>query len=148
MIGSSNETIGSFKFEIDNLTVFTDVVEDNPSFGVVLNKDELLQQDETIDSLLNKERIYKEGETVMSHMKELVTVDDKGELACLISQEKIVGQTFRTVIVVKNQNYILITYEDIMFEEVELIVRINQGGEGQSLKVAKEEEEGYAETKL
>ena len=42
MTGSSNETIGSCNFEIDNLTVFIGVAEDNPSFGFVLNEDELL----------------------------------------------------------------------------------------------------------
>ena len=39
---SSNETIGSCNFEIDNLTVFIGVAEDSPSLGVVLNEDELL----------------------------------------------------------------------------------------------------------
>ena len=69
--GSSNETIGSCNFEIDNLTVFIGVAEDNQSLGVVLNEDKLLQKKELINS--------KEGETVMSHMKELVTIDDKEE---------------------------------------------------------------------
>ena len=129
MTGSSNETIGSCNFEIDNLTVFTGVVEDNPSLGFVLNEDELLQKKENINS--------KEGETIMSHMKELVIIDDKEELACLIGQEKNVGQNLRTVTVMENQNSILIKDEDTMFEEVELIARINQGGAGQLLKIAK-----------
>ena len=98
--GSSNETIGSCNFEIDNLTVFTGVSEDNPSFGVVLNEYELLQKKELINS--------KEGETVMSDMKELVIVDDKEELACLIDQENAVGHTFKTATVMKNRNSILI----------------------------------------
>ena len=36
----------------------------------------------------------------------------------------------------------------IEFEEFKFISSINQEGEGQSLKVVKEEEGGYAETKL
>lgn len=40
-----------------------------------------------------------------------------------------------------------VKHEDIEFEEVELTVRISQGGKGQSLKVFKKEE-GYAETEL
>ena len=48
----------------------------------------------------------------------------------------------------ENQNSILIKDEDKMFEEFDLIAKINQGDERQSLKVFKEEEEGYAETKL
>lgn len=50
----------------------------------------------------------------MSHMKELVIVDDKEELAYLIGQEKIVGQTLRTSTVVENQNSILIMDEEIV----------------------------------
>ena len=52
----------------------------------------------------------------MSHMKELVTVDDKEELACLNSQEKTVGHMFRTDTVMKNHNSILIKDEDTVFE--------------------------------
>ena len=42
MTRSSIETIGSCDFEIDNLTVFTVVAEDNPFLVFVLNEDELL----------------------------------------------------------------------------------------------------------
>ena len=51
---SSSETIGSYDFETDNLAVLTSTAEDNPSFGVVSDTDELLQK--------------KEGETIMSHV--------------------------------------------------------------------------------
>ena len=88
--GSSNETIGSCDFEIDNLIVLTGVAEDNPSLGVVL----------------------KEDATIVSHMQKLVTVDDREELTCLNSQEKTIGQTFKTATVMKNQNSIMIKDED------------------------------------
>ena len=35
MTESSNETIGSCDFKIDNLNVFAGIVEDNPSYGIV-----------------------------------------------------------------------------------------------------------------
>lgn len=41
--GSLNKTIGYCDFEIDSLTVFTDIAEYNPSLRVVLNEDEMLQ---------------------------------------------------------------------------------------------------------
>ena len=90
---SSSETIGSYDFETENLAVLIGIAEDNPSFGVVLDTDELFQK--------------KEGEAIMSHVKELViTVDDKEELACLNTQEKTGGQTFGTTTVMENQNSI------------------------------------------
>ena len=48
----------------------------------------------------------------------------------------------------ENHNSIMIKDEDTEFEEAEFTVKISQGGEGQSLKVVKEEEEGYVETEL
>ena len=69
VIGSSNETIGSCNFGIDNLIVFIGIAEDNPSFGNVL----------------------KEEDTVMFHMQKLVTIDDKEELAFLNNKENDVG---------------------------------------------------------
>ena len=75
---STSETIGSYDFETDNLAVLAGSAEDNPSFGVVLDTNELSQK--------------KEGEAIMSHVKELViTVDDIEDLACLNSQEKTGG---------------------------------------------------------
>jgi hypothetical protein len=94
MIGPSNETIGSCSFEIDNLSVFSGVVEGSSSFGVVLNEvedfqtkydeeilsdedqAELLQQKKFIDFLLNNGNISEEDETIMSRMEELVVAED------------------------------------------------------------------------
>ena len=135
MTGSSNETIGYCDFEIDNLTVFTGVAEDNPSLGVVLDEDELLQK--------------KEGEAIMSHVKELVTtIDDKKELICLMDKEKTGGQNFGTTTMLENQNFILIEDEDTVLEELKLIARINQEEGRQLLEIVKEEEKEYVETSL
>ena len=48
----------------------------------------------------------------MPHEMKLVLDEDKEELACLNSQRKIVGQTFRTVIEIENHNFILIKDEE------------------------------------
>ena len=71
-------------------------------------------------------------------MQKLATVGDKEKLACLMDQEQTVGQTFKTDAVVKNQNFILIEDENVEFEELDLIARSNQEGEGQLLKIVKE----------
>ena len=87
--GSSIEAIGSCDFETDNLTAVTGMAEDNPSLGVVLDEDELLQK--------------KEGEAIMPHVKELViTIDDKKELIFLMEKENGGGHIFGTTTVVEN----------------------------------------------
>ena len=43
MTESSSKTIGSYDFKNDNSAVLTDIAEDNPSLGVVLNEDGLLK---------------------------------------------------------------------------------------------------------
>ena len=69
--------------------MLTGIAEDNPSFGVVSDKDELLQE--------------KEGKAIMSHEKELVITDnEKKELTCLMDKEKTGGQNFRTATVMEN----------------------------------------------
>ena len=115
---STSETIGSCDFEADNLIVFTGDTEDSPLLGIVLEEEDLLQ---------------KEGETVMSHKQRLVTMGDKKELACLYSQERTMGQNVGTAIV---------------FEELDLIARINQDDAGKLLKIVEGEDEGYAGTNL
>ena len=40
MIESSNKTIESYEFNADNLNVFAGIVEDNPSYGIVLSEAE------------------------------------------------------------------------------------------------------------
>ena len=44
MTESTSETIGSCDFEAEKLIVFTGDTEDNPSFGIVLEEEELLQE--------------------------------------------------------------------------------------------------------
>ena len=58
---------------------------------------------------------------------------DKEELACLYSQEKTVGQIFETATV---------------FDELDLIARINQDDDRQLLKIVKGKDEGYAGVNL
>ena len=58
-----------------------------------------------------------EYETIMSHMKELVVVEDKEQLACLNGQEKTMRHTSRVVIVVGNQNTILMQGEKLVSHE-------------------------------
>lgn len=104
--GSSIVDIGSCDFKIDKFAVLTGIAEDKPSFGVVLDEDELLQE--------------KEGETIMSHVKELaITIDDKKELICLMDKEKTGGQIFGTPTVVENHNFTLIEDEGTALEELE-----------------------------
>ena len=98
--------------------------EDIPSLGIVL-EEELLQ---------------KEDETIMSHKQRLVTIGDKEELACLYSQEKTVGRNFGTAIVIED--------EATVFEELDLIARINQDYDGQFLKIVEGEDGGYAGVNL
>jgi len=121
----TSETIGSCDFEADNLIVYTGNAEDSPSLGIVLEEEELLQ---------------KEGETMMSHKQRLVTTGDKKELAYLYSQEKTVGQNFGTATVIEN--------EATVFEELDLISRINQNDDQQLQKIVEREDEGYAGNNL
>ena len=65
---------------------------------------------------------------------------DKKELACLYNQEKTVEKIFGIATVIED--------EAIVFAELDLIARINQGDDGQLLKIVKGEDEGYAETNL
>ena len=140
MIESSNKTTGSCEFNADNLNVFAGCVEDDPSLGIVSSKAEvylakhneeencqarydeeclsdedqveLLQQKEFISSLFNEGSNFNGDEVVMPHEMKLVLDEDKEELACLNSQRKIVGWTFRTVIEIENQNFILVKDEE------------------------------------
>ena len=76
----------------------------------------------------------------MSHKQRLVTMGDNKELACLYSQEKTVGQNFGIATVIED--------EATVFEELDLIARINQDDDGQLLKIVKGEDEGHARTNL
>ena len=69
----------------------------------------------------------------MSHKQRLVSMRDKKELDCLNSQEK-------TATVIED--------EATVFEELDLIIRINQDDDGQLLKIVKGEDEGYVGTNL
>ena len=89
--------------------------EDSPSLVIVSREEELLQ---------------KEDKTVMSHMQKLVSVSDNKELACLNSQERTVGQHFGSATMLED--------EVTMFEELDLIEKINQDDGGQLLKIVKE----------
>ena len=122
---STSETSGSCDFNADNLIVVTGDAEDSPSFGNVLEEGELLQV---------------EDETIMSHMQRLVTMGDKKEFACLYSREKTVGKIFGTATVIED--------EATMFEELDLIAKINQDDDGKLLEIVKGEDEGYAGTNL
>jgi len=78
-------------------------------------KDELLQHKGFTKSLFNEGSISNGCETVMSHLRELVLDEDKEELACLNGQRKTVGQTFRTVTEMEDQNSILIKDDEVQF---------------------------------
>ena len=121
----TESTSECYDFDVDNLIVFTDDVEDSPSFGIVLEEEELLQV---------------QDETVMSHKHRLVTMGDKEELACLYGQENTGGQEFGAATVVQD--------EAAVFSKLDWIARINQDDDGQLLKIVKEEDEGYAGTNL
>lgn len=75
---------------------------------------ELLQQKEFTKSLFNEGNISNGTKTVMSHMRELVIEEDREKLACLNGQRKIVGQTFRTVTELENQNFILMKSDKVV----------------------------------
>ena len=87
-----------------------------------------------------EELLQKGNETVMSHMQRLVSMGDKKELACLNSQERTVGQNFVTATVIDD--------EATVFEELDLIARINQDDDGQLLKIVEGEDKGYTRTNL
>jgi hypothetical protein len=126
MTESSNKTIGSWDFKDDNLNVIVGIVEDNSSYGTVLSegvscqarheeeffveedKDELLQQEEFINSFLNEGSNSNGDEAVMLHVMEPDTGEDKEEMAYLSSQNKTIRQTPRAVKEVENHNFILI----------------------------------------
>ena len=56
MTRSSNKTIGSCDFEIDNLTVFEGVAKGNPSLEIVLNEVENCQANND-DDLLDEDQV-------------------------------------------------------------------------------------------
>ena len=108
MTKSSNETIGSCDFKIDNLNVVARYAEDNLYFGIVLSEvggcqarydeeclsekdmDELFQQHKFINSLFNEGSNFNRDEVVMIHKMKLVLDKDKEELAYMNDQENIV----------------------------------------------------------
>ena len=75
-------------------------------------KNKVLQQKEIENSLSSDESNTNEDEAVMLPMMKLDINKDKEELTFLHGQEKMVGQTSRNVTVMKDQNFILIEYED------------------------------------
>ena len=88
MIESSVGTIGSWSFGTDEVAVLTSKAEDNPSLGVVLEEEELLQ---------NEDEQLNEDETAMSHMQEIVATNSKEELACSNSPKNIEEAVWKTV---------------------------------------------------
>ena len=143
VIESLNKTTSSCEFNAENLNVFAGCVEGNPSLGIVSSKSEvylakyneeencqarydeeclsdedqvdLLQQKEFISSLFNEGSNFNGDEVIMPYEVKFFLDEDKEELACLNSQRKIVGWTFRT----------------------------SQEAEGQQWSVFKEEEKSY-----
>ena len=117
MIESSNKTIGYCQFNADYLNVFVGCAEGNPFLGVDLSeeekclagkdKDEVLQQKEIENSLSSDESNTNEDEAVMLPMMKPDINEDKEELTCLHGQENMVGQTYRTVTMMRDQNFIL-----------------------------------------
>ena len=59
MIESSNKTIASCGFKADKLNVFAGIVEDNPSYGIVLSEVESYQ------ARNNDEEDVKDEDTVL-----------------------------------------------------------------------------------
>ena len=75
---------------------------------------EVLQQKEIENSLSSDEGNANEDEAVTLPMIKLDIKEDKEELTYLHGQENMVGQTSRTVTVMKDQDFILIEYEEAM----------------------------------
>ena len=113
----------------------TGKAEDNPSLGVVLEEEELLQ---------NEDEQLSEDETAMSHMQEIVAIDSKEEVACSNSPGKIeenVWQTVGAATTVENQSFTLTEDEDTVARELDLIAGVIQEEGRQLLKISKTKEE-------
>jgi len=67
-----------------------------------------LQQQEFINSLFDEGNIFNGEEAVMLHMMGPVIGEDGEELVFLSGQKKTIGQTFKVVPELKDQNFILI----------------------------------------
>ena len=73
---------------------------------------------------------------------------DKNELMCQMKKEETGAHNFGTTTVMGNRNSILIEDKSPKSEELHLIAKSNQEGEGQLLKIVEEEEEEYTETNV
>ena len=120
VIESSNKTIRPCDFKTDNVNVLASYVEDNLYFEVVLievggwkercdeeclarkDKDEVLQQKEIENSLSSDEGNTNKDEAIMLPMMKPDINEVKEELTYLHGQEKMVGQTSRTITMMKD----------------------------------------------
>ena len=79
MIESSNKTIESCGFKAEKLNVFAGIVEDNPSYGIVLSEDESYLVRHNEEDVKHKYTVLEEADREMLLLDNLL---EKSESNC------------------------------------------------------------------